>query len=169
MDVKHSIGNISNNIVITMHGEKWILDLFGRSLRTLYKCLTTILYYWGTRCVVSEIAALMRTPDRGVRVLWMRWTNSHRLQKSCGEKGVSWPLSTWERAPTPAWTSFYCFSGHIKSRMVLIYYAQVRFRWLHFTENKGEDVANYIKEEEYLQMQRKKWLNWLHLSIGGLA
>ena len=26
------------------------------------------------------------------------------------------------------------------------------FRWLHFTENKGEDVANYIKKEAYLQM-----------------
>ena len=43
--------------------------------------------------------------------------------------------------------------------MVLIYYAQVAFRWLHFTENEGEDVANYIKEEGYLQMQREKWLN----------
>ena len=52
--------------------------------------------------------------------------------------------------------------------MVLIYYAQVRFRWLHFTENKGEDVANYIKEG-YLQMEGKKWLNWLHSSLGGLA
>ena len=29
---------------------------------------------------------------------------------------------------------------------------QVHFRWLHFIENKGEDVANYIKEEGYLQM-----------------
>ena len=57
-----------------------------------------------------------------------------------------------KRAPTPAWTGFYCFSGHITSRMVLIYYAQVRFRWLPFTENKGEDVANYTKKEGYLQM-----------------
>ena len=30
--------------------------------------------------------------------------------------------------------------------MVLIYYARVCFRWLPFTENKGEDVANYIKK-----------------------
>ena len=29
---------------------------------------------------------------------------------------------------TPAWTGFYCFSGHITSRMVLIYYAQVHCR-----------------------------------------
>ena len=38
------------------------------------------------------------------------------------------------------------------NRMVLIYYAQVCFRWLPFTENKGEDVANYIRTEGYLQM-----------------
>ena len=50
--------------------------------------------------------------------------------------------------------------------MVLIYYAQVCFGWLPFTENKGEDVANYIKEEGYLQMQREKWLNWLHSILG---
>ena len=55
-------------------------------------------------------------------------------------------------APTPAWTGFYCFSGHITLRMVLIYYAQVQGRWLHFIENKREDVANYIKKEGYLQM-----------------
>ena len=46
--------------------------------------------------------------------------------------------------------------------MVLIYYAQVRFRWLPFIEYKGQDVNNYIKEEGYLQMEREKWLNWLH-------
>ena len=34
---------------------------------------------------------------------------------------------------------------------------------------KGEDVANYIKKEGYLQMWREKWLNWLHLSLEGLA
>ena len=31
--------------------------------------------------------------------------------------------------------------------MILIYCAQVHFRWLPFTENKGEDVANYIKKK----------------------
>ena len=46
---------------------------------------------------------------------------------------------------------------------------QVRFGWLPFTENKEEDVANYIKKEGYLQMQREKWLNLLHLSLEGLA
>ena len=49
--------------------------------------------------------------------------------------------------------------------MILIYYAQVRL----ITENKGEGVANYIKEEGYLQMQREKWLTWLHSSLEDLA
>ena len=35
---------------------------------------------------------------------------------------------------------------HITLRMVHIYYAQVHFGWLPFTEHKGEDVANYIKK-----------------------
>ena len=58
-------------------------------------------------------------------------------------------LSRGER-PTLALTGFDCFSGHITLRMVLIYYAQVPFRWLPFTENRG--VANYIRKEGYLQM-----------------
>ena len=84
-------------------------------------------------------------------------------------KRMAWPLSAWERAATLAWTGFYCFSGHITLRMILIYYAQVRFRWLPVGENKGEDVASYIKEEGYLQMQRAKCLNWLHSSLWSLA
>ena len=71
-----------------------------------------------------------------------------------------------ERALTPTWTGVYCFFRYMTSRMVLIYYAQVHFGWLLFTEDKGEDVANYIKEEGYLQMQREKWLNWLHYIPG---
>ena len=72
--------------------------------------------------------------------------------KSCGGKGTARPLSQEERDPTLALKGFYCFSGHITLGMVLIYYAQVHFRWLPFTENKGEDVANYIKNKGYLQM-----------------
>ena len=62
------------------------------------------------------------------------------------------PLYQAKSTPTLALTGFYCFSEHITLRMVLIYYAEVQFRWLPFTENKGEHVANYIKKEGYLQM-----------------
>ena len=64
-------------------------------------------------------------------------------------------LQVRERALTPAWTGFYCFSRYITLRMVFIYYAQVRFGWLPFTENKGEDVANYIKKEGYCECKGK--------------
>ena len=67
------------------------------------------------------------------------------------------------RGLTPAWTGFYCFSGYIPLRMVLIYYGQVRYRWLPFTDNKGKNVANYFKEKEVTD-QGEKWLNWLHSS-----
>ena len=75
-----------------------------------------------------------------------------RTTESCGGKGSWRPLSQEESAQTHTLTGFYCFSGHITLKMVLIYYPQVRFRWLPFTENKGEDIANYIKKEGYLQM-----------------
>ena len=94
----------------------------------------------------------MQIPACGIRVLWQQWTNSHRLQKSCGEKGTAQPLSQGKSMQTLAWTGFYCFSGHIILRMVLIYFAQVCFGWLLLTENKGEDVPNYNKKEGYLQM-----------------
>ena len=37
-DVKYCIGNIVNNIVITMDGVRWVVVLSGRLLK-LYKCL----------------------------------------------------------------------------------------------------------------------------------
>ena len=58
-------------------------------------------------------------------------------------------LSQGESTLTLALTGFYCFSGHITLRMVLIYYEQVRFRWLQKTKERS---ANYIKKEGYLQM-----------------
>ena len=56
-------------------------------------------------------------------------------------------------------------SGYITLRMVLIYYAQVHFRWLPFTDNKGKNVANYFKEKDVTD-QAEKWLNWLHSILG---
>ena len=88
-------------------------------------------------------------------VLWLRRDKFTQTTKSCGGKGTAQPLFQEESTPTLALTDFYCFSGHITLRMILIYCAQVYFRWLPFTENKGIDVANYIKEE-YLQIQREK-------------
>ena len=65
---------------------------------------------------------------------------------SLSERGREvWRECERESQP-PAWTGFYYFSRHLTSRMVLIYYAQVCFGWLSFTDSKGEDVAKYIKD-----------------------
>ena len=79
-------------------------------------------------------------------------TRQIHTTESCGGKGMAQPLSQGESALTLAFTGFYCFSENMTSRMVLIYYAQVHFRWLPFIENKGEDVVNYFKKEGHLQM-----------------
>ena len=62
---------------------------------------------------------------------------------------MAWPVSQEESTGTLALTGFYWFSGHITLRMILIYCAQVRFRWLQKTKERS---ANYIKKEGSLQM-----------------
>ena len=101
-------------------------------------------------------------PSQQDPVLWLQYTNTHGLQKSCGGKQMAWPLSKWEgervrgleraqeRELTPTWTGFYCFSGQITWRMALIYYAQVHCRWLPFKDNKGQNTANYFKEKDVI-------------------
>ena len=56
--------------------------------------------------------------------------------ESRGGKGTVRPLSQEESTPTIALTGFYCFSGHVTLRMILIYYAQVRFRQLQKTKER---------------------------------
>ena len=50
--------------------------------------------------------------------------------------------------------------------MVLIYYAQVRFRWLPLTENKGEDVAKYIKKKRIFANVKGKVVELVTLVLG---
>ena len=110
----------------------------------------------------------MWTLANRVHVLWLRRINSHRLQKSCGEKGMAWLLSKWDRALTPAWTGFYCFSGYITSRMVLIHSVQVRFRWLPFTDNKGMLLITSKKRMFYKCKGKSGWTGYTPY-LGGLA
>ena len=65
----------------------------------------------------------------GIRVLWLQWT------ESCEGKRMAQPFSQGESTVALA-LAFIFFSGHITLRMVLIYYAQVRFRWLQKTKER---------------------------------
>ena len=95
----------------------------------------------------SDVGSGLRGP--GVCVLWLQWTNSHGLQKSCGEKGLAWPLSKWESASTPVWTGFYCFSGYITSG------------WSSFTMHRftvGDYLLEITKERMLLITSKRRML-----------
>ena len=97
---------------------------------------------WLCPCVMWILAL-------GICVLWLRqdkftWTPSPVEEKEWLGHSIK------ESAPALVLTGFYCFSGPITLKGVLIYYAQVCFRQLQ--KNKGEEVPNYIKKEGYLQM-----------------
>ena len=99
-------------------------------------------------------------------MLWLRQDKFIQTTKSCGGKGTVLPLSQGESASTFALTGFYCFPQHITLRMVVIYYARVRFRWLPFTENKGEDVANYIRKGMIFANVKGKVVELVTLILG---
>ena len=95
----------------------------GNGIRRLYVVKNSYIYDvdpgpWWDPCVVAAVDKFTRTT------------------KSCGGKGMAWPLSQEESTPTLALTGFYCFSGYITLRMMLIYYAQVGFRQLQKTKER---------------------------------
>ena len=93
---------------------------------------------------------MMQTPARGVVCRGFD-EQIHTDYRSPVEENGRHRHSLSERGPQPTpGQAFLLFWAHYM-RMVLIYYAQVRFQWLPFTENKEEDVSNYIKKEGYLQ------------------
>ena len=102
-------------------------------------------------CSIRGVLTEMRQIHMDYRVLW-------RKRDSTATQG--------ESAPTLALIGFYCFSGHITLRKVLIYEVQVRFRWLHFTENKGDDVANYIKKRRIFANVKGKVVELVTLILG---
>ena len=108
----------------------------------------------------------IQPPACEVRVLWLRWTNSQGLQKSCGGKGTAWPLSKWERGPWPLpGQAFTAFLG-------TLYQGWSSFTMYRFTVGdyllqitKERMSANYFKEKNVID-QGEKWLNWFHYILG---
>ena len=83
-------------------------------------CLVDANPGWQGPCVVAMTDKFTWTTE----ILW-------------GKRDDRDALSVEERAgPFLSWTGFYCFSGHITLRMVLIYYAQVPFRCTFYRKQK---------------------------------
>ena len=87
----------------------------------------------------------MQIPALGrIRVLWRQWTNSHRLRSPVEEsEGLATLLRGEHLYPCLA-------------RLLVLFWAHYIEDGPHLlctgSEGKGEGVANYIKEEGYLQM-----------------
>ena len=89
-------------------------------------------------------------------VLWIWRTNLRGLEKSCGEKGRH-GHSLSERAPWPLpGQAFIAFLGTLH---------QGRSSFIMHRFVLG-DYLLQITKKRILQMQGKKWLNWLHSVFG---
>ena len=101
-------------------------------------------WYWsqptGSLCCGSNRE--MHTEYR--KPLEKKGQNGQPLGEREGERASE---STLKRL-TPARTGFYCFSGHITLRMILIYHVWVHCSWLHFKYNQGQNAVNYFKGKD---------------------
>ena len=89
-------------------------------------------------CDVHGVVAETRQIHKDYQVLWRKWDGTATLSR--GEH----PDPCLDRLLLLSWAHYSEDGPHLL--------CTGSFRWLPFTENKGEDVANYIKEEGYLQM-----------------
>ena len=92
-------------------------------------------------------------------------TNSHGLQKSCGEKGMACHSLSEREPPSLPGQPFIAFLGTLHGG------------WSSFTMHRfalGDYLLQITKErmllitskKRMLQMQGEKWLNWLHSILG---
>ena len=97
--------------------------------------------------------------------LWLQYSNTQGLQKSCGGKGTARPLfqevsaseclshSLRRKTPWPLpWQAFIVFLGPLHQR----WSSYVCFGWLSFAD-KGEGVTEYIKEGYFQCNGRSGW------------
>ena len=98
-----------------------------------------------------QYLGLMWIPAHGIRVLWQQWTNSNGLQKSCGEKGMAWPLSKWERGregqrePKRTWP--------LPGQVFIAFLGTLHQGWSSFTMHKftvGDYLLQTIKDRMLL-------------------
>ena len=92
----------------------------------------------------------IQPPACEVRVLWLRWTNSQGLQKSCGGKGTAWPLSKWERGPWP-----------LPGQAFITFLGILYWEWSSFTMHRfsvGDYLLQITKERMLLITSKRKML-----------
>ena len=101
-------------------------------------------------------------------VLWMWRTNSHGLQKSCGDKGQH-GHSLSERVPRlfPGQASIAFLEALHQGRSSFIMH-RFALKCDYFLQVTKKRPIGWRKKKKkrMLPMQGKKWLNWLHSILG---
>ena len=54
-DVKYSTGNTVNDIAITMHSARWVVQILRGTLCKIYNCLTTMPYTWKQYKIILKV------------------------------------------------------------------------------------------------------------------
>ena len=54
-DVKYSTGNTVNDIAITMHSARWVVQILRGTLCKIYSCLTTMPYTWKQYKIILKV------------------------------------------------------------------------------------------------------------------
>ena len=156
-----------STVVKHLYNYKVIPSIFSSINLTPYIVTTILFTIFSTLCVIP---LLMQTLAHRVHVLWLWWTNSHGLQTSCGEKGMAWPVSQWERGPRPLpGQGFIAFLGTLHGG------------WSSFTTRHRFAIGDYllqiIKERMFLITSKRRMLQikgksgWTSYTpnLGGLA
>ena len=144
-------GNVNSNCNSISHLSEWLMKKSTMCWWACRKKGTLMLCGWHCNCpsIQMLIHLLMQTPTSSIHGVVDVTNKFTRTAEVLWRKGTAWPLSEWESAPTLPWTGFYCFSGSIASRKVLIHYAQVCFKmWLLFTGNKEKTYWLKKKKKE---------------------
>ena len=105
--------------------------------------------------ILCNHSVLMQTPVCSVRGLVAEMRKFTQTTKSCGRKGTARPLSQGESTLTLALAGFYCFSGHITLRMVLIYYAQFALGGYLLQKTKERMLLITSKREDICKCKGK--------------
>ena len=83
-------------------------------------------------------------------MLWLQYTNTHGLQKSCGGKGAAWPLSKLERGPWP-----------LPGQAFIVFLGTLHQGWSSFTIHRfttGDYLLRRTKDRTLLITSKRRML-----------
>ena len=135
-------------------------------LQYMCQCLVidVVSIFLNPRALLHWLCVSEADPGQQDPVLWWQQTDTHGLQKSCGEKGTARPLSKSEREPLKP----------LPGQAFIVFLGTLHQGWSSFTMHRfvsggyllqTKGVTKYIKEG-YLQCKGRSGWNWLCSILG---